>query len=165
MNEMVFESFEDILNKNKDIISIEMGCGEVSLLCTTGKIKAWFGRQVSSEIVKEVLKSFARIDSSVIHETEIVCDYDTIASYENYDYILISYGKTQGGYRAQFNIPLVKEIALYHLINSAIKELEEAEINKSFNWNGSIASIELIYNELRSLDDWNITNVEYREEE
>lgn len=165
MTEEVPKSIEDLIDEGKDVSSIEMGCDNVQLLCTTGKIKVWFGRQTANDVVWKVLDCFSRVDSSFIHEKEIICDFDRIPVYESLDYTLISYGKAPGGYRAIFNIQLSKQKALNHFIKTIINELEEGEVNKLFHWNGSIVRIFLIYNELKSLENWELTKIEYREEE
>ena len=165
MNEKVLESFWDIANKNRDISSVEMGCGEVQLFCTPGKIRTWFGRQATSDMVMKVLRTFSMVDHSFTHEKEITCIYDRIPIYENYDYTLVSYGKTQNEYKVLFNIRLSKPNALDHLIESIIDELEEGDIYKNFNWKGTIDRLGLIYNELRSSGEWNITKIEYRDDE
>lgn len=164
MNEKVLGYFQNIINEKRDLSSIEMGCGEVQLFCTTGKIKTWIGRQASNDMVIKVLRTFSRVDSSFTHEKEIICDFDQIPVYENYDYTLVSYGKIQGDYRVLFNIRLSKQNALDHLIESIIKELEEGDINKTFHWKGTTPKLELIYNELNSSGEWNITKMEYRDD-
>lgn len=163
MPEEVSLPIENILDESRDVQSIEMGCDTVELSCTTGKIKVWFGKQTGSSVVENVLKCFSRIDSSFVHEEEIICNYNEIPAYENFDYTLMSYGKARGGYRAIFNIQFSKQNALNHLIERIINELKLGEVNKTFHWNGSLARIKLIYNELKSMDGWNITNIEYKD--
>jgi hypothetical protein len=154
-----------IVDETRDISSIEMGCDSVQLSCTTGKIRVWFGRQTSNDVVRAVLDSFSRIDSSITYEKEIICDYERIPVYQNHGYTLISYGKAKGGYRAIFNIQLSKQNALELFVESILKELNEGEVNKVFHWTGSIPRIMLIYHKLKILDGWDITRIEYKEEE
>ncbi|MCK4938567.1 MAG: hypothetical protein KAR85_08190 [Methanosarcinales archaeon] len=161
MSENLHGSIEDIIERSRDIVSIEMGCDYVHLYCTTGKIKLWFGRLTSRYVVATVLQSLAKIDSSFNHEREIICDYDRIPVYENHDYTLMSYGKTDDGYRAQFNIQFSKQYALNHFIESIAKELINGDIDKTIHWNGSIDRIILIGKELESIDSWKISKVEY----
>ncbi|MCL7415586.1 MAG: hypothetical protein M8349_05935 [ANME-2 cluster archaeon] len=155
---------ENIIGETRDIMAIEMGCNDVQLYCTTGKIKVWFGRQTSRDMVRTVLQCFAKIDSSFNHEKEIICEYDRIPVYENHDYVLMSYGKTDGGYRALFNIQFSKKYAINHFIESIIRELKNGDVDKTFHWNGSIARIMMIASELESLEGWKISKVEYKEE-
>ena len=154
-----------ILDGGRNISYIEMGCNNIVLSCTTGKIKIWFGKQAKVQSVRKVLKCFSKVDSSFVHETEIICDYDKIPLYENNDYTLISYGRVEGGYKVIFNIQFSKQHALNYFIESIINDLKEGEINKTIHWNGSMARIMLIFNELKSMKGWNITKKEYREEE
>jgi len=164
MSENLPGSIEDIIERSRDILSIEMGCDDVHLHCTTGKIRLWFGRLTSHDVVAAVLQCFAKIDSTFNHEKEIICDYDRIPVYENHDYTLMSYGKTDGGYRALFNIQFSKQYALNHFIESIVRELRNGDLDKTIHWNGSIDRIILIGNELESLDSWNISKVEYKDE-
>ena len=165
MSDVSSWSVENIIDESRDVLNIEMGCDDVQLYCTTGKIKVWFGRQTSRDVVRAVLQCFSKIDSSFIHEREIICDYDKIPVYENHDYILMSYGKTDGGYRALFNIQFSKQYALNHFIESTIRELKEGDVDKTLHWNGSVARIMLIGSELESLNGWKISKVEYKGEE
>jgi len=161
----VSRSKDEILYDGRDISYIEMGSDKIELSCTIGKIKIWFGKRATVQDVSKVLQCFSRIDSSFVHETEIICDYDQIPLYENNDYTLISYGRGEGGYKVIFNVQFSKEHALNYFIESIVSELKEGEVNKTFHWNGSMAMIMLIFNELRSMEGWNITKKEYREEE
>ena len=161
----VSRSKDEILYDGRDISYIEMGSDKIELSCTIGKIKIWFGKQATVQDVSKVLQCFSRIDSSFVHETEIICDYDQIPLYENNDYTLISYGRVKDGYKVIFNIQFSKQHALNYFIESIINDLKEGEVNKTIHWNGSMAIIMLIFNELRSMEGWNITKKEYREEE
>lgn len=165
MSEGFAGSIENIVNDSRDVSSIEMGCDEIQLSCTTGKVKVWFGRQTGGDVVNKVLQCFSMMDPSFVHETEIICEYDHIPKYQNHDYTLISYGRAGNSYRAIFNIQLSKQDALDHFIESIIQELEQSEVEKTLHWNGSIDRIILIYNELKELDGWDVTKIEYREEE
>jgi hypothetical protein len=156
---------DDVLDDVRNISYIEMGCDNIGLSCTTGKIKIWFGKQATVQNIRKVLECFSRADSSFVHETEIICDYDQIPLYENNDYTLISYGRFKDRYKVIFNIQFSKQHALNYFIESITKELKEGEVNKTIHWNGSMAMIMLIFNELRSMEGWNITKKEYREEE
>jgi hypothetical protein len=165
MLEEVSILMDDVLDDGRNISYIEMGCDNIGLSCTTGKIKVWFGKHASVQSVRKVLECFSRVDSSFVHETEIICDYDQIPLYENNDYTLISYGRFKDGYKVIFNIHFSKQHALNYFIESIINELKEGEVNKTVHWNGSMAIIMLIFNELKSIEGWNITKKEYREEE
>jgi hypothetical protein len=165
MLEEIYRTIEDLIDTNKVISSIDMGCDKVQLYCTTGKIKVWFGKHTNADVVRSVLTCFSKVDSSFVYEKEIICNYDQIRMYEDHDYVLVSYGKADDAYRVIFNIQFSKHHALNHFIETIIAELQEGEVNKTFHWNGSIDRIFLIYYELKSLKEWDITKIEYREEE
>lgn len=156
---------DNVVDDGRNISYIEMGCDNIGLSCTTGKIKIWFGKQTTVQNVRKVLECFSRIDSSFVHETEIICDYNQIPLYENNDYTLISYGRVKDGYKVIFNIQFSKQQALNYFIESIINDLKEREVNKTIHWNGCMTMIMLIFNELKSIEGWNITKKEYREEE
>jgi hypothetical protein len=165
MLEEVSISMDNVVDDGRNISYIEMGCDNIGLSCTTGKIKIWFGKQTTVQNVRKVLECFSRIDSSFVHETEIICDYNQIPLYENNDYTLISYGRVKDGYKVIFNIQFSKQQALNYFIESIINDLKEREVNKTIHWNGCMTMIMLIFNELKSIEGWNITKKEYREEE
>ncbi|NIA03017.1 MAG: hypothetical protein GWP12_00540 [Nitrospirae bacterium] len=156
---------DNIVDETRDITSIEMGCDNVQMSCTTGKIKVWLGRQTSSDVVRKVINCFSKIDPSITHEKEIICNYEQIPVYENHGYTLISYGKAQDGYKAIFNIQFSKQNALELFVESIVTELNESEVNKVLHWTGSIPRLILIFHELKSIDGWDITKIEYRDEE
>ena len=161
----VSRSKDEILYDGRDISYIEMGSDKIELSCTIGKIKIWFGKRATVQDVSKVLQCFSRIDSSFVHETEIICDYDQIPLYENNDYTLISYGRAEGGYKVIFNVQFSKQQALNYFIESIINDLKEREVNKTIHWNGCMPRIMMIFNELKSMEGWKITKKEYRGEE
>jgi len=62
-------------------------------------------RQAGREsVIRHVIFGISEVDSSVNHEQEVICPFKAISEYENMGYILTSYAKTKGGYRAIFNI-------------------------------------------------------------
>ncbi len=153
------------LTERRDIAIVEMGRDDVIVSCTQGKIILWFGRQVSEALIQKIIFGISNIDSSVNHEQEVICDFNTISEYESMGYILISYAKTRGGYRAIFNIPFSKKFALAHFAKSIVNQLKEKDVRKTLHWDGSIDMIILIYNEFKKLDGWEIKRIEYKAEE
>lgn len=149
----------------RDINLVDMGRDDVILSCTPGKIVLWFGRQAKEDLVRKVINVISKVDSSVQHEHEVVCDFESISKYESMGYVLTSYAKTRGGYRAIFNIPFSKKNALDHFISLITEELRQSDIKKTLHWNGSIERIELILDELSSLENWELKKIEYREYE
>ncbi|SNQ61755.1 hypothetical protein [Candidatus Methanoperedens nitratireducens] len=153
---------EIYFQEGRDVILVEMGRDDVTISCTQGKITLWFGRQVSESIIRHVLFGISNIDSSISYELEIVCDFNTISKYESMGYTLISYAKSRGGYRAIFNLPFSKRIALAHFANSIFNRLKERDVRKILHWNGNFDMVILVHGELKKLDDWVIKRIEYK---
>ena len=162
MDEHMISKNEIYFQEGQDVILVEMGRDDVTVSCTQGKITLWFGRQVSESIIRHVLFGISNVDSSICYEQEIVCGFNTIARYENMGYTLISYAKSRDGYRAIFNLPFSKRIALAHFANSVFNQLKERDVRKILHWDGSFDMVTLVYGELKKLDDWIIKRIEYK---
>ena len=156
---------EDIFTDARDITILELGRDDVTVSLTPGKIILWFGRQVNESLIQQVVFGISGIDSSLNHEQEVICDFNTISEYENMGYVLTSYAKTKGGYRVIFNVPFSKKYALAHFVKSIVKQLREKDVRKTLHWDGSIDRMILIYNELKKLEGWEIKNIEYKGED
>jgi hypothetical protein len=166
MMPLTTESRQDhILKDNRDVSIVEMGHDNVTISCTFGKIILWFGRQVGEAMIREVIFGISRVDSTANHEHEIICSYKTITEYESMGYVLISYSKTRGGYRAIFNLPFSKKIALDHFAKSIASRLKEKDVKIILHWNGSPDRIRLLYEELKKLDGWFIKRIEHNNKE
>ncbi len=149
----------------RDITMVEMGCDDVTVSLTPGKIILWFGRKVGESLIHQVIFGISEIDSSVNYEQEVICNFNNISEYENMGYVLTSYAKTKGGYRVIFNIPFSKKPALAHFVKSIVNQLREKDVRKTLHWDGSIDRMILMYNELKKLDGWEIKQTEYKGEE
>ncbi|VVB94922.1 Uncharacterised protein [uncultured archaeon] len=156
---------DDIFPGGREISVVEMGRDDMTVTCTQGKIILWFGRQVSESLIRQVIFGISNIDSSLNHEQEVICEFKNIAEYENMGYVLTSYAKTKGGYRAIFNIPFSKKFALAHFVKSIASQLKEKDVKKTLHWNGSVDRIILIYNEFKKLEEWGIKRIEYKDED
>ncbi len=165
MNELKVPGNDDIFPEGREISVVEMGRDDMTVTCTQGKIILWFGRQVSESLIRQVIFGISNIDSSVNHEREIICEFNNIAEYENLGYVLTSYAKTKGGYRAIFNIPFSKKFALAHFVKSIASQLKEKDVKKTLHWNGSVDRMILIYNEFKKLEEWGIKRIEYKDED
>ena len=152
-------------NDPREIAIMEIGRDDVTVSLTPGKIILWFGRQVSESLIRDVIFRISLIDSSVNHEQEVICDFSAIQEYESMGYVLTSYARTKGGYRAIFNVPFSKKSALLHFVKSIVNQLKEKDVRKTLFWDGSIDRIILISNELKKLDGWELKRIEYKEEE
>ncbi len=147
----------------RDINIVEMGRDDVTVSCTQGKITLWFGRQVAEASIRQVIFGISNVDSSVVHEQEIICDFKAIPEYESMGYTLISYSKTKGGYRTILNLPFSKKFALDHFVRSIASQLKEKDVKKTLHWDGSPGRISLIYDELKKLGGWEMKRIEYKE--
>jgi hypothetical protein len=155
----------DFSKEARDITMVELGRDDATVSLTPGKIILWFGRQVSESVIHEVIFGISDIDSSVNHEQEVVCDFNAISEYENMGYVLTSYAKTKGGYRAIFSVPFSKKFALAHFVKSIMNQLKERDVRKTLHWDGSLDRIVRIYNELKKLDGWELKRITYKDEE
>lgn len=149
----------------RDLTMVELGRDDVTVSLTSGKIILWFGRQVSESLIQQVIFGIADIDSSVNHEQEVICDYDSISDYESMGYVLTSYAKTKGGYRVIFNIPFSKKFALAHFVKSIMNQLKMKDARKTLHWDGSPDRMIMIYNELIKLNGWELKKVEQKGDE
>lgn len=159
---MYAKELAGFLTDGREIILVEMGSDDINVSCTQGKINLWFGRLVSEPLIRQVFFGISYVDSSVSHELEIICNYDTIPTYESLGYTLISYSKTKGGYRAVFKLSFSKKFALDHFVRSMIEQLKEKGVKLTLHWDGSPGMIVHVYNELRKLDEVKIKRIEYK---
>lgn len=155
----------DIFKYGQDLSIVEMGRDDINVSCTQGKIMLWFGRLVSDSLISQVVFGISDIYPSVRHEYEVICDFNSIPEYESKGYVLTSYAKTRGGYRAIFNVPFSKKPALLHFVKSIVDQLREKDVRKTLFWDGGPDRISLLYNELKTIDGWEIKRIEYRTED
>ncbi|MCX9085415.1 MAG: hypothetical protein OIN87_11540 [Candidatus Methanoperedens sp.] len=148
----------------KEVISVDMGRDDMSISLSSRKIKLWFGRLADESSIREVIFGISTIDQSIILEQEIICDFKSIAEYENMGYILTSYAKTKSGYRVIFNIPFSRKVALVHFVRSIFLKLRENDVKINLTLDGSSPKIKLIYNKLKSLNGLEIKKIEFEEE-
>jgi hypothetical protein len=155
----------DLTKSANDIAVVEMGNNDFAVYCTLGKIILWFGRRSTFEDISEIVRNIAKIDPSVEHEKEVICNFDEITGYENKGCTVISYAKNKGGgYRAIFTISFHNKSARNYFIDSVIEELNQSDVKKTLHWNGNIAKIMLLFNELKKLPNLTLLNVRYKED-
>jgi hypothetical protein len=159
------QDLEAKISPTQSLGSFEMGRNDVDVVCTYGKIAVWFGRKVPDYIIAQVLIGISKIDPSTVHEFEIICDFDEITEYESKGYILVSYGKTAGGYRVNYSIPFSNKKALFHLSRFVLEELQKGEVRKDFYWNVSDCDIQRLYREFRNnIESWELKAINYKTE-
>ncbi|MBC7085528.1 MAG: hypothetical protein H5T43_04070 [Methanomethylovorans sp.] len=144
--------------------TMEMGRDDVNVVCSYGKISVWFGRTVPRTIIWNVLTCISNVDNLAVHEKEIICNFDDIAVYESYGYVLISYAKTEGGYRATFNVPFLSDKALIYLTDSIFNELKETNVLIDIYWVGDYTNVMRLYQELSNIEEWKLKNITYKDE-
>ncbi len=166
MTETIYTSEPaDFLWDGREISAVEMGRDDINISCTQGKINLWFGKRVTEPLIRHVIFGISNIDSSVSHDLEVICSFDAISTYESTGYVLISYSKTKGGYRAAFKLPFSRRFALDHFVRSLLDQLKEKDVKLTLHWDGSPAMIIQVYNELKKLNDIQIKSIEYKAEE
>ncbi len=139
---------------------MDFGTDDITVSLTPGKITLWFGRRAGESLIRDIVFGISSIDSSITHEEEMICDFTKIAEYESMGYLLTSYAKTNGGYKAIFNIPFSKKIALSNFVRTIVNQLRDTDVKKILHWNGSQDKMKLIYNKLNKLDGWDIKDIE-----
>jgi hypothetical protein len=161
------EAFEKSapFRNGRELIAIDLGRDDMMVSLTPRKIILWFGRMAGESSIREVIFGISSIDPSVNLEQEIICEFKNIAEYENIGYELTSYGKTKSGYMVIFNIPFSRKSALAHFVRSIFLKLQENDVKKTLNWDGSPDKINLIYNKLKNYDGWKIKRIEFKDKE
>ncbi len=160
----ITEEIDKIISHPQSLSSFEMGRDDVNVLCTHGKVTLWFGRRVPDVIIGQILLDISNVDASSVHEYDIVCPFEEIAEYESHGYVLVSYAKTDNGYRATFNVPFSSKTALFHFAETISKELKNKNVNIDIYWTGNDADIVLLYDKLSNIDGWNLKQVKYKDE-
>lgn len=160
----ITEEIDKIISHPQSLSSFEMGRDDVNVLCTHGKVTLWFGRRVPDVIIGQILLDISNVDASSVHEYDIVCPFEEIAEYEGQGYVLVSYAKTDNGYRATFNVPFSSKTALFHFAETISKELNNKNVNIDIYWTGNDADIVLLYDKLSNIDGWNLKQVKYKDE-
>ena len=160
----ITEEIDKIISHPQSLSSFEMGRDDVNVLCTHGKVTIWFGRQVPDVVIGQIFIGISNVDAGSVHEYDIVCPFDQIGEYESHGYVLVSYAKTDNGYRSTFNIPFSSNIALFHFAEAISKELKDKNVKIDVYWTGDDADIVLLYDKLSNIDGWNLKQVKYKDE-
>jgi hypothetical protein len=153
-----------VISSSQPLASVEMGRDEVNVVCTYGKISVWFGRQVPEVVIGQILISISNIDTSAVHEYYMVCDFEKITDYEGCGYVLVSYAKSENGYRATFNVPFSNKTALLCMADSILKELKNKDVTIDVYWTGNDADIMRLSDELHNIDGWRVKQINYKDD-
>ncbi|MCC7576877.1 MAG: hypothetical protein KK926_08615 [Methanomethylovorans sp.] len=153
-----------IISPAQSLCTMEMGRDDVNIVCSYGKISVWFGRTTPGTVIWKVLTCISNVDKLAVHEKEVICSFDDITVYESYGYVLISYARFEGGYRATFNVPFSSNKALIYQADSIFKELKEKNVLIDIYWAGDYTNIMRLYQELRNIEEWKLKNITYKDE-
>ncbi|WP_406655900.1 hypothetical protein V7O62_08635 [Methanolobus sp. ZRKC2] len=158
------ESKESLISPHLPLSSFEMGRDDVNVVCTYGKISIWFGRQVPDVVIGQIFLGIAKIDQAAVHELEMVCAFDEITDFESNGYVLVSYARSEDGYRTTFNVPFSSKKALFTLANSVTRELKNENAVLDCYWTGDGSDIMRLHEELSNIKGWKIKNINYKED-
>jgi hypothetical protein len=152
------------ISPTQSLCTMEMGRDDINVVCSYGKISVWFGRTAPGTVIWKVLTCISNVDKLAVHEKEIICSFEDITVYESYGYVLISYARFEGVYRATFNVPFLSNQALIYLADSIFKELKETNVLIDIYWAGDYANIMRLYQELCNIEEWKLKNITYKDE-
>lgn len=146
------------------LISLELSGMSASITFTSGAINIWFGRNLDKILVFKILAAVSRVDSTTMHETEIICHFNEMNDFENNGFILTSYARKGDKYRAIFVVPFRDQRALKRLVDDIIDCLKLREVRLTLYWSGGAARMNLMFNELYRLNYFNLCNATYKED-
>ena len=146
------------------IISLELSGMSASITFTQGAINIWFGRNLDKILVLKILTAISRVDSTTIHETEIICHFNEINDFENSGFILTSYARKGEKYRAIFQVPFSNQRALKRFVENIVDEMKQREVRLTLYWSGGTARMNIMFNELSRLNYFNLCNATYKED-
>ncbi|MDM7935079.1 MAG: hypothetical protein QUS08_06780 [Methanothrix sp.] len=146
-------------------VSIEMSGSAASILLTQGAINIWFGRKVEKSLIARILVLISRVDSTTEHEKEVLCRFEEISEFESNGYILTSYARKDGRYRAIFVVPFSNSRALERFIESISQETEREDVRITLYWSGGRVRMNLIREELSRLNCFSILNIVYKDDQ
>lgn len=158
------ENQENLISPDLSLSSFEMGRDDVNVICTYGKISIWFGRQVPDIVIGRILLGISNIDPSAVHELDFICDFEEITEYESHGYVLVSYARSEGGYRTTFHVPFSSKKALFHLAGSITEELKDKNIILDCYWTGDDSDIMRLYGELSNIEGWKLKSINYKDD-
>lgn len=133
------------------------------ITCTPGKILVTMKQGLDRDLLVLILLSLSKVDSKMVYEYETVCQYGDINKYKQDEYIVISYSKSDGGYKTIFNVPFSRKKALRRFAINVNEKLAAADVELSILWDGNPSRIEQLFEEIGSGDGWRLQFIEARE--
>ena len=119
---------------------------------------------VDRDVLALILLSLSKVDSTIVYEYETLCQYQEINRFRQDDYIVISYSKSDGGYKTIFNVPFSRKKALRRLAINILERLKAGDADIPVLWDGNESKIEQLYEELGSGTAWKLQVIEANKE-
>ena len=155
----------DIEKADTTLYIIERQDKSARVTCTSGKVSINLRQGVDRDVLALVLLSLSKVDSTVVYEYEALCQYSDINRFRQDDYIVISYSKSDGGYKTIFNVPFSRRKALRRLALSVMDRLRTADVDLPILWDGNESKIDQLYEELGSGPAWKLQVIEANKED
>jgi hypothetical protein len=118
---------------------------------------------IDRDVLALLLLSLSKVDSTVVYEYETLCQYNDINRFRQDDYIVISYSKSDGGYKTIFNVPFSRKKALRRLAINVLDRLKSGDADISLLWDGNGSKVNQLFEELGSGPGWKLQVIEAKE--
>jgi hypothetical protein len=118
---------------------------------------------IDRDVLALLLLSLSKVDSTVVYEYETLCQYNDINRFRQDDYIVISYSKSDGGYKTIFNVPFSRKKALRRLAINVLDRLKTGDADISLLWDGNDSKVDQLFEELGSGPSWKLQVIEAKE--
>lgn len=115
---------------------------------------------IDRDVLALILLSLSKVDSTIVYEYETLCQYHEINRFRQDDYIVISYSKSDGGYKTIFNVPFSRKKALRRLAINILERLKSGDADLPILWDGNQSKIDQLYEELGSGQAWKMQVIE-----
>ncbi len=119
---------------------------------------------IDRDVLALVLLSLSKVDSTLVYEYETLCQYNDINRFRLDDYIVISYSKSNGGYKTIFNVPFSRKKALRRLALGIQERLKSGDADMSILWDGNESKVRQLFEELGSGPAWKLQVIEAKED-
>jgi len=118
---------------------------------------------IDRDVLALLLLSLSKVDSTVVYEYETLCQYNDINRFRQDDYIVISYSKSDGGYKTIFNVPFSRKKALRRLAINLLDRIKAGDADISLLWDGNDSKVDQLFEELGSGPGWKLQVIEAKE--
>jgi hypothetical protein len=118
---------------------------------------------IDRDVLALLLLSLSKVDSTVVYEYETLCQYNDINRFRQDDYIVISYSKSDGGYKTIFNVPFSRKKALRRLAINLLDRIKTGDADISLLWDGNDSKVDQLFEELGSGPGWKLQVIEAKE--